>query len=97
MEKIKEKFGNLKKLLYYVLENYPETRNSDNKLFIQAYRELGATSLNDLEDGQLNISSIYRVRQEIQNKEGKFLPNDEVRHYRRTREKAIRQYYKKAN
>lgn len=95
MKSIKEEFGTLKKLILFVLENYPETRNSDNKLFIQCARELGVTSLDELENGSsINLISLHKIRQHIQNKEGLFKPDNKIQVKRFERSQEIRDYMK---
>lgn len=92
MKTVKEEFGTLKRLLIHVLGKYPETRDSDNKLFIQACKELGATTLEDLQSVNINMISVHKLRQVIQNKEGLFPASDNVKEIRAEREVEIRDY-----
>jgi hypothetical protein len=68
----KSELNSVKKLVLYILEKYPETRNNDTKLYLQCARELGAKTLDDLERINLSIVSVHKVRQPIQNKLGLF-------------------------
>ncbi|WP_407268928.1 hypothetical protein [Radiobacillus sp. PE A8.2] len=98
MRSVQEEFKTISKLILHVLEEYPETRNSDNKLFIQCAKELGAESLEELEDSKkLNMISVHKERQRIQNKLGLWKADDEVQGYRNQRENEIRDYMKQAN
>jgi hypothetical protein len=78
----KSELNSVKKLVLHVLENYPETRDSDTKLYIQCVKELGATTLDDLERINLSIVSVHKVRQPIQNKLGLFKPTKKVKEKR---------------
>lgn len=89
---VKKEFKNTKSLILHVLEKHEETRNSDTKLYIQCCRELGATTLEELENINLNIITIHKIRQVIQNKENRFLPIEIVKKVRAEREGAIREY-----
>jgi hypothetical protein len=82
----KRELNKVKKLVLRVLEHYPETRNSDTKLYVQCARELGARNLEDLEHIPLNIISVHKARQPIQNKLGLFKPNKEVQEKREERQ-----------
>jgi hypothetical protein len=74
----KSELNSVKKLVLRVLENYPETRNSDNKLYIQCAKELGAKSIDDMDTIGLSIISVHKARQRIQNKDFMYLPTKEV-------------------
>lgn len=87
-----QEFKTTKQLVLHVLENYPETRNSDNQLYIQAAKLLGARTLDDLNKIKLNMVSIHKLRQQIQNKEHLFEADEEVKEIRKVREKGIRNY-----
>ena len=82
---VSEEFGTLKQYLYYIMEKYPETRNSDNVLYFTILLE-EAKSLN------INLISIHKVRQVIQNKEGLYLADTEVKSNRWKRSSEIREY-----
>jgi hypothetical protein len=87
-----EEFKNTKAFVTYVLEHYPDTRNSDNKLYVQCCKLLGAETMDDIQDLNLSIVTVHKVRQKIQNKEGKFLPDDNVKVVREQREVEVRDY-----
>ena len=44
---VSEEFGTLKQYLYYIMEKYPETRNSDNVLYFTILQEMGAHTLEE--------------------------------------------------
>jgi hypothetical protein len=74
----KSELNSVKKLVLRVLEQYPETRNSDNKLYIQCAKELGAKTIDDMDTIGLSIISVHKCRQRIQNKDLMHLPTKEV-------------------
>lgn len=65
----KSELNSVKKLVLRVLEQYPETRNSDNKLYIQCAKELGAVYIDDMDKIGLSIITLHKARQRIQNKD----------------------------
>jgi len=87
-----QEFKTTKQLVLHVLEHYPETRNSDNKLYIQAAKLLGAVTLDDLNKIKLNLISVHKLRQQIQNKDGLYPATDEIKYIRNEREKEIKNY-----
>lgn len=89
MSVVKE-FKSTKQLILHVLEHHPETRNSDNKLFIQCAKYLGAETLDDVNKINLNMITVHKVRQIIQNKDGLFKADKEVHQTRSERESEIR-------
>lgn len=89
---ISKEFNRTKDLVEKILLNYPETRGSDTKLYIQCCKELGATTLDDLDSVGLNIITIHKTRQVIQNKEGKYKPSDLVQKVRKQRSIDVREY-----
>lgn len=92
MNNTKTELNSVKKLVLRVLEQYPETRNSDNKLYIQCAKELGAETIDDLMGINLNIISVHKVRQKIQNRDGMFLPNKEVAEERSERQMSFKDW-----
>jgi hypothetical protein len=74
----KSELNSVKKLVLRVLEHYPETRNSDNKLYIQCAKELGAKLIDDMDTIGLSIISVHKCRQRVQNRDGLFPPTKEV-------------------
>jgi hypothetical protein len=89
---IKQEFDTITDLVKHILEHYPETRNSDNKLFIRCAQYKGAKTLSDLENIKLNLISCYKARQLVQNKLGLFKPNEEVQEVRKYRAGEIKKY-----
>jgi hypothetical protein len=88
----KQEFKTTTELVKYILEHYPETRSSDNKLFIKCAQYKGAKTLSDLENIKLNLITIHKVRQVVQNKEGLFLPSEDVLEVRKERAKEVKEY-----
>jgi hypothetical protein len=84
-----------------VLEQLPNTRNSDKLLIFEVWKRQGVnlTITPDYYDASdigvmFNPESIIRVRAEIQNKEFKFLPTlPEIMIRRHIKEDAIKRYY----
>lgn len=95
LSSINKEFTTIRKLVEHVMEKYPHTRNSDTALFCQCYRELGIHTLDEIEASGISIHHVDRLRRVIQNKEGKFLPVEEVKKGRRIREQKIRAYMAK--
>lgn len=91
MERILKEFKTTKSLILHVLENYPNTRDNDNNLYVQCAKELGAKTLEDLENIELNMVSVHKLRQKIQNKEGLFLPSEKIQELRNIRKDEIRE------
>lgn len=89
---INKEFTTIRKLVEHTMEKYPHTRNSDTALFCQCYRELGIHTLDEIEASGINIHHVDRLRRVIQNKEGRFLPDEEVLRARKVREKEVRAY-----
>lgn len=83
-------FNTTKQLILHILEHYPETRNSDNKLYLQCAKQLGAKTLDDLNNIKLNLITLHKLRQKIQNKEGMYLPDKEVQEVRQERNEQIK-------
>ncbi|HHY29006.1 MAG TPA: hypothetical protein GX523_20110 [Desulfitobacterium dehalogenans] len=82
----------IKDLVCHVLNKYPNTRNSDTRLYVQCCKELGATNLEDINKIGLSIVSIHKLRQVVQNKEHMYLPDTSVENGRKRRAKEIRDY-----
>jgi hypothetical protein len=81
-----KELNGVKKLVLRVLEHYPETRNSDNKLYIQCAKELGAVYIDDMDKIGLSIVTLHKARQRIQNRDGLFPPTKEVAEVRAERQ-----------
>jgi hypothetical protein len=88
----RSELNSVKKLVLRVLEQYPETRNSDNKLYIQCAKELGAKTLDDLMEIKLNLITLHKTRQVIQNKHFMYLPDKEVAEARYERQLEFRDW-----
>jgi len=88
----KKELNGVKKLVLRVLEQYPETRNSDNKLYIQCAKELGAKLIDDMDTIGLSIISVHKARQRIQNHDGLFKPTKEVAEVRAERQLDFRDW-----
>lgn len=89
---INVEYDGLRELLLKVLQKYPSTRNSDTLLYIYCCKELGAKTVDDLMKTNLNVISVHKLRQVIQNKEGLYLPDKEIADMRKDRETKIRDY-----
>lgn len=92
MTNVKQEFKTTKELVKHILENFPETRSSDNKLYIKCAQHLGAKTLSDLESIKLNLVSVHKLRQMIQNKEGLFKAPKEVQEMRAERSEEVKQF-----
>jgi hypothetical protein len=92
---IDKEFNSLKDFVESVLEKYPQARNNDTFLYTQCCRELGAKTIDDLNRLNLSVVSVHKVRQIIQNKEGKWLPDEKVRENRNKRRWDIKEYMNK--
>lgn len=89
---VREEFDTLKHYLYYIMDKYPETRNSDNVLYFTILQEMGAHTLEDAKHLNINLISVHKVRQVIQNKEGLYQPFIEVKENRAKRAEEVRDY-----
>jgi hypothetical protein len=89
------KFQSVKKLLYEVLKNYPETRNDDTLLYIKCCEVLGAKTIDDMKHISLSVVTVHKIRQIIQNKEGLYKPDPDVQEKRKQREQEMRQFIRK--
>ena len=88
----KRELRTVKELVEHILETKQKTRNSDTLLYIEACKHLGAKTLEDLEKIKLNIISVHKIRQVIQNKEDRFLPDENVKEERARRRWEVRDY-----
>ncbi|MEH7346014.1 hypothetical protein V7122_19410 [Bacillus sp. JJ1532] len=87
---IKKEFKKVTDLISKVLSEKTYTRNSDTALYLECCRELGATDIATMMDLNLNVISVHKTRQKL-NREGLFLPSDEVQNVRKQRQKVIRE------
>lgn len=96
MSRTKQELQNTKVLVRNVLESEKRARNSDKYLIWHIWRNIQHKDLNRFEKFKEvhHPRSIIRVRQEIQNQDGMYLPTDpDVIKKRRIKEKEIRDYY----
>lgn len=91
---VSHEFNTVKQLAEHVLANNPDTRNSDTLLYIEMCKEMGAKTIDDIPKLGLNVITVHKIRQVIQNKEGNYLPTILVKEVRNARNKEIRDYMK---
>lgn len=89
---VEKEFNAVKELAEYVLENNPKTRNSDTVLYVEMCKLLGAKSIDDIPKIGLNMITVHKVRQVIQNKDGKYLPDEVTKEIRKARNSSIKSY-----
>lgn len=89
---IDNEFNSLKDFIISVLEKHPETRNSDTALYVECCKELGAKTIDDINSLNLNIVSVHKTRQLIQNKFGLYPADETVKEFRNKRKWDIREY-----
>jgi hypothetical protein len=84
-------FKSAESLVEDILEEHPETRDSDLKLFFKVCSKLGVTIIYPKECFDLLYSpeTISRVRRKIQNDKCKFLPSEKTLRSRNIRESVI--------
>lgn len=70
-------FDSCKDLVEYILDEYPETRESDTKLIKRVFEEQSGNIIVIDESKMPALRSLTRSRQKIQNEEGNFLPEDD--------------------
>lgn len=92
MPNVRQEFGTIKQMLYTVLAKYPETRSDDTLLYVKCCEEMGAKTLADLPKMGISIISVHKMRQVIQNKENKFLPENRVLQYRSQRDAEVKSF-----
>lgn len=91
MNHVVKEFNSVKDLVIKVLQDKPQTRNSDTLLYLECCRELNATDIDSMERLALNVVTIHKLRQKL-NREGLYLPNDNVMAARKNRSKDVREY-----
>lgn len=89
---VTNELNTVKQLVLHVLKNHPETRDSDNLLYLHCCEYLGAKTINDLKKLNLSIISVHKIRQVIQNKEGLYKPSEDVKEIREQRRIEIKDY-----
>lgn len=88
----------IKDQVEYILKNYPNSRNNDFYVVILWLKIFGGLRDYigyipfDMIRKLSGITSIWRVRKIIQNKEGKYLPTDPVRIKRQMRSEDFRRH-----
>jgi hypothetical protein len=83
---LNEEYESAMDLVESILEEYPETRDSDTKL-IQKIFEKQTGIVIPLEEANMPaLRTMTRARQTIQNEHEKYLPDDEVKEKREERE-----------
>lgn len=93
---IKREFDTTKAVVREVLKQKEKARNSDKYLIWFIKHKVEGHDLNEFEEykDSTNPETIRRVRQDIQNSEGEFLPtSEEVLERRGFREDEIREYF----
>ena len=89
---VQKEFGTLKEIVKDVMRRHPDTRNSDNVLYFTILQEMGADTLEEAKYLNVNLISIHKTRQIIQNKEGLFPPTEDIKQIRAKRNSEIRDY-----
>lgn len=89
---VQKEFGTLKEIVKDVMRRHPSTRNSDNVLYFTILQEMGADTLEEAKYLNVNLISIHKTRQIIQNKEGLFPPTEDIKQIRAKRNSEIRDY-----
>lgn len=84
----------VKDLVESVLKDNIETRANDTLLYMECVKKLGAKTLEDVEEINLSIISVHKMRQIIQNKHNMYLPEKEVVKNRLSSAKEIRELIK---
>ena len=96
------RFKKTNKLVTQILEDYPQTRNSDNLLYLMVIDAIGrgnsdkpiSTILMNLEDlGLPCFETVRRTRQKIQAERTDLQANDTVSDFRTEREMEFRKYF----
>lgn len=89
---IKQELNTVKDLIIHILKHKPNTRNSDTLLYLETCKYLGAETIDDMMALDLNIITVHKIRQVIQNKEGLYLPDKEITRERKRRKVEIKDY-----
>lgn len=97
MNTVTTEMNTVKDLVSHVLCNHPQTRNNDTLLYLECCKVLGAKNINDMVEMNLSIISVHKIRQQIQNKDKMFLPDENVKEVRKVRKYQIREYMRKTS
>lgn len=71
---INKEFKSYRDLIETVMKEIPETRESDTLLYLECCRRLGAETIDEMKALGLNIITVHKTRQQIQNIEKRYLP-----------------------
>lgn len=82
-----------KQHVYYILEDYPETRNSD-WLLLDRYIERFFNGNREIAKRYLSLAAITRARRHIQNTQKEFLSSKQVQEARERKEIEYRNFYR---
>lgn len=91
-----DKFKATKEQVEYILATYPSARNNDFYLQWLWLKIFGGVKLpyvdwNVIREFSGRLETLRRVRQKIQNEDGRFPPDEETLRHRRNRQSIIRQ------
>lgn len=96
-QRILEKQGDAKRMVRKVLKEHLRARNSDLWLLFTIWTQEQGIDIKVPENAVNDLilpETIRRVRQQIQNTEGKYLPTDpQVMYSRKIKEEVLRRYY----
>lgn len=93
---IKTEFKNMEELVLKVLEDKPMSRDNDLYLYICCCVLLGANTIPKILQLNLNMMTCHRVRRQIQNDKGMYLPSEDIRRVRNEREMDINIFFKQS-
>lgn len=88
---LNEEYETAMDLVESILEEYPETRDSDTKLIQKIFEEQTGIVIPIEEANMPALRTLTRARQTIQNEHEKYVPDDEVKEKREEREEEFRQ------
>lgn len=89
---IETEFKSMEDLIKFVMEESVDARGNDVVLYIMCCVTLGADSLHDVMDLNLNMMTCHRVRRIIQNEQGEYQPSETTQGRRKKRKKDIEYY-----
>lgn len=92
MVTVEKEFNSVKELVESVLAWNIESRSNDTKLYVECCKELGCKTISDIEKLNLSIITVHKIRQVIQNTDGKYKPSQDVLDNRDRRRQSIRDY-----
>lgn len=71
---ISKEFRSYRDLIQKIMEEKPETRENDTLLYLECCRRLGAETVDEMRALGLNIITVHKTRQRLQNVEKRLLP-----------------------